>query len=85
MRVVQDDLWLCPDCTIAAVNGDVSGIDSDARVAEVWAGLERLGPHLVSDFDSESGEGYREFSRCGCDCCGSPLAGTMYRFAVLGP
>lgn len=83
MRIVADDLWLCVDCMIAAVNGDVSGIESDARVAEVDAGLNALGPHLVADFDSETGRGHREFSACGCDCCGSRLAGEMHRFSIL--
>lgn len=83
MQIVRDDLWLCIDCTIVACNGDYSGIDSDERVEEIDEGLEELGPHLVPDFDSEADEGIREFSNCGCDCCGSELAGTMHRFAVL--
>ena len=84
MRVVQGDLWFCVDCLFVAVNGDDSGIESEERLAEVEEGLAALGPHLVPDFDSETDDGILEFSRCGCDCCGSPLAGTMHRFAVLG-
>lgn len=84
MIVVQRELWLCVDCTIVACNGDYSGIDSQKTIDRVNAGLERLGPHLVPDFDSESEEGIRYFSSCGCDCCGSRLAGTMHRFAILG-
>ena len=84
MQVIQDDLWFCVDCVMVAVNGDYSGIDDDARVAAIDAGLERLGPNVVPDFDSDTGEGHQEFSGCGCACCGSPLAGEMHRFAVLG-
>jgi len=55
------------------------------RAAEIDAGLARLGPHLVSDFDSESGDGIEEFARYTCACCGTRLAGERHRFAVLGP
>jgi hypothetical protein len=93
MIVVQDDLWLCTDCLMIAVNGDASGLDysysekeAAQRLAAIEAGLDELGPHLVPDFDSEADEdnGIREFSSCGCDCCGSRLAGEFHRFAVLG-
>ncbi len=85
MKIIQDDLWLCVDCLMAAVNGDVTGIDSDKRVAEVWAGLEKLGANLVPNFDSETGEGIEEFARRDCDSCHSGLAGGFHRFATLGP
>ncbi len=91
MRVVRDDLWLCHDCLFAAVNGDFTGLDahyqkdeSERRMVAIVAGLDRLGPHLVPDFDSEKGEGVEDFSRRVCDCCGTRLAGTRHRFAVLG-
>jgi hypothetical protein len=83
MRIAQDDLWLCQDCMIVAVNDDPSGIEDDERVEEVYAGLKELGPHLVPDFDSETDEGHLEFSSRGCDCCGSGLAGELWRFATL--
>lgn len=85
MKIVEDDLWLCPDCAIYAVNGDTSGIDDDEREREVVEGVNALGPHLVPDYDSETGEGIEEFSRRGCDACGSRLAGEHTRFAILGP
>lgn len=84
MNIVRDNLWLCVDCLFVAVNGDESGIDGADRLEAVRAGLERLGPHLSPNFDSETDDGIREFSSCGCDCCGSRFAGTMHRFAVLG-
>lgn len=55
MQVVASDIWLCSDCTIVAVNDDVSGIDegsereTERRIHEIYAGLEALGPNLVSD------------------------------------
>jgi hypothetical protein len=88
MQVVRDDLWLCVDCTVWACNGDASGIEGEDRVRAVQDGVAKLGPHLVPNFDSNADEdeddGIREFSRCGCDACGSRLAGMMHRFAVLG-
>lgn len=100
MQVIQDDLWLCDDCTIAAVNGDFSGLDmnpdtADHRQSEIMAGLERLGPHLVADDcdpdpDGDPADarepGRLEFSWRRCDCCrASNNAGSRTRFAVLGP
>ena len=35
MKVIRDGLWLCVDCLMAAVNGDVSAIESDERIAEI--------------------------------------------------
>lgn len=90
MHIVHDDISLCDDCTIAAVNGDFTGLDyhygkdADKRQAEIEAGLEKLGPHLVSNNDSETGDGIEEFSRRECDCCGTRLAGGRHRFAILG-
>lgn len=91
MIVVRDDLWLCVDCLTVAVNGDASGLDfsydeeeAAAKLRDIEEGLEALGPHLVPDFDSETGDGHEEFANMGCDCCGSQLAGEMHRFAVLG-
>lgn len=84
MKIVQDDLWLCVDCLVVAVNGDTSGIESDERVAAVNAGLDRLGAHLVPDFDSESGDGILSFSWRDCDSCRCGLGGERHRFAVLG-
>lgn len=80
--VVRDGLWLCPCCTLGAVNGESCEChdDHDKRVTR---GLASFGPHLVPDFDSETGEGHHEFSSRPCDCCGS-LAGERHRFAVLG-
>lgn len=93
MIVARDNLWLCEDCRIIAVNGDYSGLDytygrdeeaRDKRAAQIDAGLERLGPHLVND-EGEDGEGYEEFMVRPCDCCmQSRAAGSRFRFAILG-
>ncbi len=92
MKILQDDLWLCDDCTIAAVNGDFTGLDyhygpdqAAKRQREIEAGLEKLGRGLVPDNDSNTGEGIEEFCRRTCDCCGEGRAGQRHRFAVLTP
>lgn len=129
MIVIARDIWLCDDCTIAAVNGDMPPDNTPDQDADIEAGLARLGPHLVSDdYDEEQAEcdtchwhgpssdlvnvhtdpeypdwtekgcpqcketeditlrdnGREEFSRRGCDCCNSTLAGSFTRFAQLG-
>lgn len=102
MEIKRDGILLCEDCTIAAVNGDFTGLDyhygtgldrydrkvgpsADERMAEIVKGLEALGPHLVPNYDSESGTGCEEFTWRPCGCCGSKLAGSRHEFAVLGP
>lgn len=92
MRIERDEIWLCDDCTIVAVNGDATSLDyhyspTDAakRLEAIETGLATLGPHLVPSFDSETGGGVLEFSRHGCDCCNSGLAGSLRRFATLAP
>lgn len=82
MRVVRDGIQLCTDCMILAVNGDESGLTAE-RAETCYAGLEKLGPHLVPAFDSEAQEGISEFTYYPCECCGSKLGGTRYDFAVL--
>lgn len=84
MHIIRDGILLCVDCLFAAVNGDVTGIESDERVLAVEAGLERLGPHLVPDFDGETGKGVHEHSIRPCGCCETPLHGERYEFAILG-
>lgn len=91
MEIIEE-LWLCVDCTIVDCNGDYSGM-SEERAREVNAGFARLSEqypkaHVSPNFDSNANEdeesGIREFSWCGCDCCGSRLGGTFHRFAILG-
>jgi len=96
MIVVRDDVWLCEDCLFVAVNGDASGLDyhygeeeAAKRLAAIEAGLDKLGPHLVPDFDSETGEGIEaeigaRCTRQPCACCGDHHHGSRHRFAVLG-
>ena len=90
MIIVDDDLWLCEDCTAFACSGDLSAIDyylsgnaAESRAREVTEGVASLGPHLVPDFDGENG--IEKFSHRHCDACGEHLAGSRLRFAVLGP
>lgn len=100
MRVIRDGILLCDDCLIVAVNGDYSGLDyhygtgmhagrkvgptAEERKAEIDAGLERLGPNLVPDHDSETGKGVHEHSSWPCGCCGTKLHGQRHEFAILG-
>lgn len=70
MKVVVRDLYLCIDCTFAAVNDDYTTItdnceserEADLRIAEIERGLVALGPNLV--LDSDEGE------TAGCGNCG---------------
>lgn len=78
------EYWLCDDCTIFAVNGDLSGVDSDERVKKIEEGAERLG-RISPDFDSETEEGIKDFSSHRCDACGTRLAGSRHRFVTLVP
>jgi hypothetical protein len=84
VRVIQDDLWLCSDCTQVACNGPHGAELTDA--VSTLAGLDALGPHLVPDFDSnaETNTGIDEFSRVACASCKTHLAGYRARFAILG-
>jgi len=86
MRIIQDDLWLCADCTLVACNGThgIELTDPDATIK----GLAMLGPHLVPDFDSNTLDsperGIDEFSSAPCEACKTRLAGHRARFATLG-
>jgi hypothetical protein len=91
--VTQDDLWFCDDCYIIAETGDASSFDyylSPSKAADRVKEIERelslyeKDGHLVSDNDSETGEGIEEFSRRVCDCCGTGLAGGRHRMVLLG-
>jgi hypothetical protein len=81
MQIDRDNLWLCSDCMQVACNG-IHGVELSIPTATV-IGLDKLGPHLVPYFDSETNEGLREFSSVPCDACGTHLAGYRARFATL--
>ena len=53
MMIVRDELWLCDDCMIAAVNGDFTGLDyhygKDADKRQARKPLLRCGVHESSD------------------------------------
>ena len=72
MEIARDNIWLCEDCLFAAANGDTP--KSLSQEAATTAGLERLGPHLVPDYDMYTGDGFMDFGSPGCDCCSSKLA-----------
>jgi hypothetical protein len=84
MRIIQDELYLCSDCTMVACNGS-HGLDIEPeQLQRTENGLAKLGKHLVPNFDSETGDGLETFSRTPCDSCGSGLTGYRARFAILG-
>ena len=85
MMVIIDNLAFCEDCTLAAVNGDYTGLDyhyseEDAakRKQEIDNGLAVLGA-VYHDSSRKSDE----FSARRCDCCGSRLAGSRDYFIIL--
>ena len=87
MKVTIENLVLCADCTMAAVNDDYTGLDyhytekeSAIRYEEITAGLIKLGPGLCYDGTREDDE----FSHRQCDCCGTRLAGRRAPFILLG-
>jgi hypothetical protein len=84
MKIEHDDLWLCTDCTQAAVNDDYTGLDyhhdfkaAAERAAVIADGLDRLGANLCPGDTSE------EFSTRQCDCCNTSLAGYRHQFITL--
>jgi hypothetical protein len=81
MMRVAADLWLCPECMFAAVNGDLP--EDEERSDTVEAGLSNLGPHLVPSFDLETGDGWEEFSRLTCGSCGEHRHGERFAFSIL--
>lgn len=83
--MMMSEHWLCDDCLMVACNGDTSGIKSEERTREVEDGVASLGPHLSANFDADSGDGIEEFDRSPCDACGTHLAGSRHRFAILAP
>jgi hypothetical protein len=82
---IEHEYWLCPDCMIVAVNGDTSGLETEERERDVLDGLDVLGRYLVPNFDTETDDGYEEFSWRGCDSCSENAnkGGSFYRFATL--
>lgn len=83
--MAQRTVWLCTDCTLFAVNGDLTPIDSEERAHAVEAGCAALG-WLVADYEP-GGDGHEEFGVGpvgGCAGCRSRAAGEWHRFLV-GP
>ena len=78
-------VYLCPDCTQAAVNDDYSGVQfthgsgdaCDARILEIATGLDALGWLLCDDDDRYHGD---DMSLDPCACCSGPRHGERTRF-----
>jgi hypothetical protein len=82
--LIDDDRWLCVDCTMFHANGDLP--ECGERAAEVVGAFEATAPnHWVLNDGPEDGGGEIEFSWLPCDCCRSRLGGTRVRFALFGP
>ena len=84
--IIQEGLWLCTDCTLAACNGDPGDV-TEERLDAICAGMDRLGKvgHLACDFEI-TGDGLKDFAPApvgGCACCHSTLAGEWHRFVLL--
>ena len=82
MQTIRDGLEFCETCMVITING----YDDNSTEAEDKAcseGLTRLGPHVVPDFDTETGRGYDEFKTTPCACCQSRLYGARYDFAII--
>ena len=87
MRILEDGLYLCVDCTLVECSGiRGTSLEGTPRGAEVLAALAKLGErgHAAPAFDSETGQGMREFSSMPCAACGDTLAGYRAEFALLG-
>lgn len=82
MKVIDDDLWFCPDCARYAETRETSFDLSESEIKDIEDGLTALCQH---DMTVHMSDEEHEFSRAQCDCCGTSLAGTRYRFALLGP
>lgn len=82
MRIIEDGILLCSDCTMVACNG-THGIEL-ANLDATVNGLYALGSHLVPAFDSETGKGINDFSTAQCRACGTKDAGYRAEFARLG-
>jgi len=79
--ILRENLWLDSDCMLAHVNGE--NHEDDDRDLEIAKGLTELGSGLCPDFDKETEDGHTDFTARRCDCCGSTLAGSRYRFVVF--
>ena len=88
---IARDIWGCVDCLCYCVNGDLPTDSTPERDREIRDGVDSAAGYrrdyataqLVSDSNSDTGDGINEFSASACDVCGSRLAGSRERFAVL--
>lgn len=70
------DMFICVDCAMVAANGDWSGIDDPARIAEVEAGIQSYSVIAVGDVFG--------FSWSPCHACGTRLGGDRFEAFVIG-
>lgn len=84
MPTVLDHIWVCEDCQ-AYINGDVTSYDhwyspdeAERRLDVVTKAVESFAPAYLF-----LGDGYDEFSRGACECCGSTEGGTRHEVIVV--
>lgn len=78
------EIWLCVECMYADVNGELP--EDGERAREIEEGFKRLRSEgdVFPNFGGEDEyDGYDEFSWAPCDCCGSDLGGSRYRYALF--
>ena len=81
-----DRIWVCEDCQSVIANGDYTGLDywyspeeAERRAKEIDGAIKSFAPAYLF-----MGDGYDEFSRRACECCGSTEAGTRHEAVVFG-
>jgi hypothetical protein len=86
-KIIDDEFYVCSDCLMIIANDDASSLDyyyedkADAREQEIRDAIDAVdGTICAGDSDRDL-----EFSRNGCECCGSRLAGTLHHCVVLTP
>jgi hypothetical protein len=81
MQVIRSGLWLCSDCAMWAVNGDVSGVaGGEDRVEAIKKGVAALGCPIVAGGAVRSWEECRRY----CNACRTSHEGKHYEFVVFG-
>jgi hypothetical protein len=87
----HDSLWVCEDCYFAHCYGSNRNADtgewfageSDTPAEHQPLRLVQDIVDLADDVDSGTGDGIYTFSMAHCEGCGSHLAGSRYRLAML--
>jgi hypothetical protein len=74
----MSELWICVECAVYVTNGDLTGIDDDARALDV----EQAPGWWVVLGHQWDAEFYREHDYHACDRCGCTAHGERYMASV---